>query len=162
MAEHPLRQPMREWLPEFDFGVLHHGFAQHGRDYVLILQAMGIYELTLTHVVEHRYQTAVRDDLWSVSWDDSFTDGDAWQAAGMPDGFVWGANSFAYPGIEAPDNDPLAVQWSARLGKPMFAMTLETGCFRMSIIFHSARVRKLSDDASAIRAVLNPLPAERI
>jgi hypothetical protein len=30
MAEYPLAQPMREWLPEIDFGVMHHGFAPRG------------------------------------------------------------------------------------------------------------------------------------
>ena len=68
MAENPLQHQMRDWLPQFDFAVLHHGFAPHGRDYVLILQAAGTYELILTHVVECHCQTAVRDDVWPVSW----------------------------------------------------------------------------------------------
>jgi hypothetical protein len=32
MAEHPLARPMREWLPEIDFGVMHHGFAPRGHN----------------------------------------------------------------------------------------------------------------------------------
>ena len=32
MAEHPLARPTREWLPEIDFGVMHHGFAPRGHN----------------------------------------------------------------------------------------------------------------------------------
>ena len=67
MAEHPLRKPMREWLPELDFGVMHHGFAPHGRDYVLVLRAAGTYEMMLTHVVEMHYETrGIRRSLANV------------------------------------------------------------------------------------------------
>jgi hypothetical protein len=159
MAEHPLRASMREWLPQIDFGVMHYGFAPHGRDYVLILQAMGTYELILTHVVESHYETRVHDDVWPISWDDCLTDYAAWEAAGKPEGYVWGTNgSLAYPGLEAPDDDPTAARWSRRLGKSMFFLALETDRFRLSLIFHDARIRKLSDDDSAVRRVLNPLP----
>ncbi len=61
---------MREWIPERDFAVVNHGFAAHGRDYILIQQAGSTYELTLTHVVEFHYETRVSDDVWPVSWDD--------------------------------------------------------------------------------------------
>ncbi len=37
MAEHPLARPMRAWLPEIDFGVMHH--ALRGHNHALILQA---------------------------------------------------------------------------------------------------------------------------
>jgi hypothetical protein len=40
----------------------------------------------------------------------------------------------------------------------MYAMTVGTDRFSLSIIFHSVRTRKLSDDASTVRQVLNPLP----
>ena len=160
MAEHPLRKFMREWLPEFDFGVMHHGFAPHGRDYVLVLQAAGTYELVLTHVVELRYETRVHDEVWPRSWDDCLTDYAAWEAACNPDGYVWGTNwSLAYPGVDTPDDDTVAVRWSNRLGKPMYFLGLETDRFRLSIVFHDGRARKLSDDDSAIRRVLIPLPA---
>jgi hypothetical protein len=90
MSENPLRKVMRDWLPELDFAVLQHGLAKHGRDYVFVLQAAGTYELILTHVVEMHYQTRVGDDVWPTSWDDCLTDYAAWQAAGEPDGYLWG------------------------------------------------------------------------
>jgi len=160
MTEHPLRKPMREWLPEIDFGVMHHGFAPHGRDYVLVLQAAGTYEMILTHVVELHYETRVHDQVWPKSWDDCLTDYAAWEAAGEPDGYVWGTNwSLAYPGLDTPDDDPIAAQWSQRLGKPMFFLALETDRFRLSLVFHDVRTRKLSDDDSSVRRVLIPLPS---
>jgi len=59
MAEHPLARPMREWLPEIDFGVMHHGFAPHGHNHALILQAAGVRD-HLTHAVELQYETRIR------------------------------------------------------------------------------------------------------
>jgi hypothetical protein len=160
MAEHPMRKPMREWLPKIDFGVLDHGFAPHGRDYVLVLQAAGTYELILTHVVELHYETRVADVDWPASWDDYLTNYAAWEAAGKPDGYVWGTNwSLAYPGLDVPDDDPIAARWSQRLGKPMFFLALETDRFRLSVVFHDVRTRKLSDDDSTVGRVLIPLPA---
>lgn len=160
MSEHPLRKPMREWLPEFDFGVMRHGFAPHGRDYILIVQAAGTYELILSHVVELHYETRVHDDVWLKSWDDQLTDYATWEAAGNPEGYVWGTNwSLAYPGLETPEDDATAARWSERLGKPMYAMAIETDRFRLSMVFHSARATKRSDDDSTVRKVLIPLLA---
>jgi hypothetical protein len=159
VVENPLKALLSDWLPEIDFGVLGHGFAPHGRDYVLILQAAATYEVTLTHVVEVHYETRVADDVWPRSWDDVLTDYAAWEAAGTPDGYVWGSNwSLAYPGLDAPDNNPVAEAWTARLGRQMYAASVETDRFKLTIIFHSARARKLSDDCSVVGSVLNPLP----
>jgi len=158
MAENPLRKLIREWLPELDFAVISHGFARHGRDYIFVLQAAGTYELTLTHVVAVNYETRVHDDVWPKSWDNCLLDYVAWETAGQPDGYLWGTNwSLAYPGLETPDVDSVAEQWSKRLGKPMHAMSLETDRFKLSIIFHDSWNKKLSDDDSIIRQVLIPL-----
>lgn len=154
----PLRAISEDWLPEIDFGVMSHGFAPHGRDYVFIVEAAGTYELTLTHVVDVHVETRVLDDVWPTSWDDVFTDYPAWEAAGHPDGYVWGSNwSLAYPGLDAPDEDPTAQKWSDRLGKPMFTAAIETNQFKVSVVFHGARARKVSDHAPTVSKVLNPL-----
>jgi hypothetical protein len=160
MPENPLRAMLRDWLPEIDFGVMSHGFAAHGRDYIFIIEAAGTYELTLTHVVDLHIETRVRDDVWPASWDDVLTDYAAWESAGCPDGYVWGSNwSLAYPGLDAPDEGASAEQWSERVGKPMFAASIETDRFKLSAIFHGARARKLSDQAPTISKVLIPLAA---
>ena len=159
MAENPLKSEMRAWLPQVDFAVTHHGFAAHGRDYVGILQAKATYELTLTHVVECHYETRVRDDVWPMSWEDCLTDYAQWQAAGEPRGYVWGTNwSMGYPGLEIPDEDPIAATWAKRLGKPTYAVMIETDRFKLSLVFHSARSRSLSDNDEIIQRVLMPLP----
>ncbi|HEY8572658.1 hypothetical protein [Phenylobacterium sp.] len=135
-----------------------HGFSPHGRDYVFIVEAGGTFQLTLTHVVDVHVETRVRDDVWPISWDDLFTDYPAWEAAGNPEGYVWGVNwSLAYPGLDAPNQDPLAHQWSERLGKSMFAASIETNQFKLSAIFHGARVRKLSDNSPTVSQVVIPL-----
>lgn len=159
MAKNPLSAFLSDWLPEVDFGVLQHGFAPHGRDYILILQAAATYEVTLTHVVEAHYETRVADEVWPVSWGDILTDYTAWEAAGSPDGYVWGNNwSLAYPGVSAPESSPAADGWTARLGRPMWAASVETDRFKLSIIFHSARAKKLSDDNSLVGSVLSAMP----
>jgi hypothetical protein len=73
---------------------MRHGFADHGRDYVFIIEDCigtnsGTHELVFTHVVEVRYETRVRDVSWPKSWTDEFIDYQAWRAAGEPDGYVW-------------------------------------------------------------------------
>jgi hypothetical protein len=160
MPDNPLKTAIHDWLPEYDFGVMSHGFAPHGRDYVFIVQIGrgGTHELIFTHVVEMHYETRVRDDVWPGSWDDVLTDYSAWEAAGAPDGYVWGSNwSLAFPGLVAADNDPLAAQWSKRMGRPMYAMTIETDRFRISLIFSGVRQRKLSDESPVVERVLFPL-----
>ena len=159
----PLKKHTQDWLPEIDFGLMTHGFAPHGRDYVLIVAVGGAtggatYELTLTHVVSLHYETTVGDDVWPRSWDDAFTDYEAWIEAGEPDGYVWGTNwSLAYPGLTAHDDDPEAVEWSRRLSRPMYRATIETDRLRLSVIFHDAHVREIADDAPSVRQMLIPL-----
>jgi len=159
MAENPLRAETRDWLWEVDFGVESHGFAPHGRDYIFVIEAAATYELTLTHVVELAFETRVRDDVWPHSWSDTFIDYSRWEADGCPSGYVWGSHtSLAYPGLVAPDDDARARKWSERLGFPMYAMSVETDRFKVSMIFHAVRSRKLSDDAPFIRQVIVPNP----
>jgi hypothetical protein len=162
-ALNPLAEHLLEWLPEIDVAVLGHGFAAHGRDYSFVIQDStgpkpGTYELIFTHVVQFALETRVRDDVWPISWDDVFLDYQQWQAAGEPSGYLWGANwSLAYPGFEAPDDSPEALAWSQRLGKQMHAMSLETERFRIALIFHAVRVRRISDDTSTVSQVIIPI-----
>jgi len=114
----------------FDFAVMEHEFAPHGRDYVFVIQDAGTRELTFTHVVDLKYATRVHDDLWLRSWTDEFIDHSAWQAAGEPQGYVFGTNwSLAYPGISLPDACPEAEAWSNRLGRQMHAVAVDTDRF---------------------------------
>jgi hypothetical protein len=160
MTRNPLRAATADWLPEFDFAVFAHGFAPHGRDYLMVTQVAGAgtYELTLTHVVDLHYETRVHIEVWPNSWDDILTDYKQWEASGQPDGYIWGTNwSNAYPGLELPDSDPVAQLWSDALGKAMFAIELTTDRFKLRLVFHDARWRKLSEDDSTIARVFHPI-----
>lgn len=159
--EHPLKAAVAEWLPEYDFAVLAHGFLPHGRDYKLVLQVAGsgTHELTLTHVVEQRYETTVSTEAWPSSWDDILTDYGRWEANGFkPEGYAWGTNwSNAYPGLELLADDPVARRWSELLARPMFAVELATDRFRLHVVFYGAKWKKLSDDDATIARSIIPL-----
>jgi hypothetical protein len=162
---HPFDQIL-EWLPELDFAVLAHGWAKHGRDYLVVVEDClggkpGQHEITLTHCVRLEYETRVRDEVFQRSWTDEFTDYKRWQESGEPDGYVWGTDwSDAYPGLEIVRDSQIADEWSARLNKKMHEVTLETDRFFMRIIFHSVRSRKLSESTDTISKVVVPLRAE--
>jgi hypothetical protein len=64
---HPLRE-IFQWLPEFDFAVLAHGFAPHERDYGLHIQDClggdpGEHMIEFTHVVRVDNETRVGDPV---------------------------------------------------------------------------------------------------
>lgn len=153
----PLTLALREGgIPEYDFGVLAHGWLPHGRDYALTLQSeTGTYSILFTHVVRLTIETRVRDDVWPRSWDDVFLD---YARSVDLDGYVWGTNwSLAYPGFDIPEVDGEAASWSERVGKPMHRASLETDRFLLSLIFHSVRVRQETEDVSLIKQVFIPL-----
>jgi hypothetical protein len=159
----PLSHLLQDRLPAMDVGVMRHGFAAHGRDYMFMLESSfepdpGTYRLTFTHVVEFDQTTSVGDDVWQGSWSDVFTDYQAWEAAGEPDGYVFGTNwSLAYPGFEALENDPVASAWAERLQRTMFAATVDTDRFKIRLIFHDVRLDYISAEASTVSQVIIPL-----
>lgn len=152
-----------QWLHPLDFAVLGHGWARHGRDYLIVVQDMlgsdpGTHELTFTHCVQLDYETRVRDDVWPRSWSDEFVDYQAWLDAGEPDGYVWGTDwSNAYPGLSVPERSDLADHWKQRLGRDMAEVSLETDRFFLRLVFHSVLWRKLDDDIGTISQVHIPL-----
>jgi len=161
--KNPLAVATENWLASCDFGVMNHGFAEHGRDYVFIVEDSiggdpGTHRLTFTHVVSLKYETAVQDEWWRKSWDDRFIDFEAYEEAGEPEGYVWGTNwSGAWPGLKAPDATPEALRWTEKLGHPMYEMSIETDRFRITMIFHDLRTEKLSEEAPTIGRSVIPL-----
>ena len=159
----PLALAMDAWLPGCDFGVMAHGFADHGRDYEFIIENniggdTGTHRLTFTHVVSLRCETAVADKFWRQSWDDRFIDFEAYKAAGEPEGYLWWYNwSCAWPGLKAPDSTPDSLRWTEKLGKSMYEMSIATDRFLMTMIFHDLRTQKLSPDAPTISRSVIPL-----
>jgi len=153
-----------ELLPEIDFGVLGHGYMPYMRDYAVVVQlpgdgpSSGVHRGIFTHCVLASVETRVRDTVWSVSWEDDFIDYETWQESGEPDGFVWGTNwSLAYPGLSCIPNSHDASAWSARLGKEMHEVTIETEAFFLRLVCHDVRMERISDDRSPLNKVLIPL-----
>ena len=163
MSDNPLTKLLKGALSEYDFAVLEHGFAPHGRDYRFLIQDSlcndpGTYELIFTHVVDLKYETRVAETVWSISWADEFTDYAKWKASGEPQGYAFGTDcSLAYPGISISLNSPEAQDWSNRLQRPMCSASVETDRFYISLIFSEARHRKVSDEVGIVRRVLIPL-----
>lgn len=161
----PLQKLIDEGFPAMDAGVMKHGFADHGRDYVILLEDAissrpGIYRLTFTHVVELQMRSMVGPDVWKRSWSDHFTDYKQWEEAGCPAGYVFGANwSLAYKGFEAMEDCASAAEWASKLDRPMFAATLQTDLFELEVIFHNAKLDRVGAESGTVSKVLNPMSA---
>ena len=164
MPQQTVAEKIRANLPACDFAVLGHGFTPYTRDYLVTVQLggtgpnPGTHECLFTHCVFASAETRVRDDVWPSSWTDEFIDYDKWQSAGQPSGYVWGSQfSLAYPGLDYQSSSEVAAKWSMRLGKQMHEITIETEAYFLRLVFHDVRFRQLSNDASAINQVVNPL-----
>ncbi len=153
-----------EAYPLFDVAVLHHSFSTHMRDYDLLIEAdwrddrAGRYQYRFTHCVEAQCRTVLNYDSWQRSWDDVFTNYEEWERAGSPEGYVWGVNwSLAYPGYEHITESPKARAWSEGLNKAMHEVQIETNAYKLQIIFHDLKVRKIGKDTDLIEKVFIPL-----
>jgi hypothetical protein len=152
-----------DWLTGVDFALLGHGFQQHGRDYFWHIQDClgpdpGEHEIVFTHCVQADYETRVGDGFWHKSWDDVYLDYEKWTAAGEPDEYVWGTNwTNACPGLKIVGDSPIAIDWSKRIGKPFYEITLETDRFFLRLLFHDIRFRKLSESTEPISSTIMPM-----
>lgn len=105
----------------------------------------GRYRYRFTHCPEVRVTTEVRDEVWQYSWDEVFIDYQAWEAAGNPEGFVWGVNAAdAYPGISYVTDSPLAASWTERLAHEMHEIAIETNTFALRLVCHDLRIDQLA------------------
>lgn len=146
-----------------DAAIVTHGFADYLRDYDIIIDVPAAlppevpigdttgsyiaarYRYRFTHCPEVRVTTALGDETWRHSWDDVFTDYQAWEAAGNPEGFVWGVKcADAYPGLSYVTNRPLAATWASRLAQEMHEIAIETNTFTLRLVCHDLRVDQLA------------------
>jgi hypothetical protein len=152
---HPL-SVLTVWFPDCDFAVIEHGFLSHGRDYTILAETNmgrepGRHLLQFTHVVQATCTTELRPEIWRDSWTEEFVDYGAWEAAGEPEGYVWGTNwSLAWPGLKAVEPSMAAQSWAKQLEKEMFEVQLRTDKFCLNLIFHSLRTQKIDDDVDTI------------
>jgi hypothetical protein len=146
-----------------DSAVVGHGFTPYNRDYDVVIQTVaplpqGVpigdttgmyndarYRYRFTHCTEARLTTRVSDEGWLRSWDDVFTDYAAWQAAGTPEGFVWGVDyADAYPGLSYVADSSDAAAWTQRTGRAMHEVMIETNTFVLKLICHDLRLDRLA------------------
>jgi len=153
----PAAVALLEQWPLFDNAIVRHGFVPYMRDYELEVVAIaavpdgsrsyqeGRYRFVFTHCVTAFAETAVRDSVWPESWDDVFTDYATWEAAGAPEGYVWGVNDMAaYPGAKYLPESTRAADWTRRLGRLMHEVRIETNAHNLTLVFHSLRVYRVA------------------
>jgi hypothetical protein len=147
----------------FDSAIVSHGFTEYLRDYDVVIDVpaalppevpigdttgsyiQGRYRYRFTHCPEVRVSTEVRDEVWQYSWDDVFIDNEAWEAAGNPEGFVWGVNwADADPGLSYVTDSPLAVSWSERLAQEMHEIAIETNTVALRLVCYALRINQLA------------------
>ena len=124
---------------------MRHGFALFSRDYDLLIEINGHrFLFRFTHCVSAVISTSVTDVLWKESWDDAFTNEEAYEKAGQPEGYFWGINySTAYPGGKLLIDSVGARDWSLRLGKQMWEVRIETNAHNINLIFHDLRTSEI-------------------
>ena len=161
MASFPERIESDELF--FDSGIVSHGYALHLRDYDVVIDVpaalppdvpigdttgsyiKGRYRYRFTHCPEAHIVSCVADESWRRSWDDVFIDYEAWEAAGNPEGFVWGVNwADAYPGLSYVTNSLLATSWTERLDNEMHEVAVETNTFVLRLVCHDLQIHRLA------------------
>jgi hypothetical protein len=134
----------------FDCPVLRHGFTDYSRDYEVVWQGIGPrtgkqYVTTFRACVEAHCTVDLSPEMFPL--DDVFIDFERWEAAGAPDGYVWGvkwANN--YPGATYVNDSERAARWSALLNVPMHEVIFQTNPFTLTLVFHELQVT-LADDS---------------
>ncbi len=152
-----LAQRVREDTLFLDSAIDSHGFASLLRDYDVIIDVpaakpdgnssyiMGRYRYRFTHCTEAIARTTVTPKAWQASWDDLFTNYQAWEQAGNPSGYVWGVEyADAYPGISYVENSARARHWTEALGNEMHEVRIESNVLVLEFVFHDLRVVQLA------------------
>ena len=143
--------------PLSDSAIVEHHFAPYLRAYGVIIEAPAARPDGRGSYIEGRYRyrctrcpsvlvtPALRGDTWRESWADRYTDAAAYEEAGTSHGFFRGVCfSDAYPGLTCVEDSPLARDWSARFGRPMHEVRIETNCHNLGIASHDVVVRKIA------------------
>jgi hypothetical protein len=132
----------------FDGAIVRHGFTPYLRDYDIVAYfARGPeYLYRFSHCPLAEVTTAVPDDIWQRSLGDNFIDYSEWLKSGEPDGYIWGiCESTVYPGAKYITDSRLAQGWTARLGKLMHEVIIETNGHNFRLVFHDLSVRELQN-----------------
>lgn len=141
----------------FDSAIDSHGFVPFLRDYDVIIDVpaatpdgtssyiRGRYRYRFTHCVEVVARTTFTPDTWKKSWDDVFTDREAWETAGSPDGYVWGVEwADAYPGMSYIEHSERADRWTKLLDHEMHEVRIASNALDLTVVFHDLLVDQLA------------------
>jgi hypothetical protein len=141
----------------FDQPLVEHGFMAYNRDYRVVAEITGRrlpggkvviikrYVLLFRGCVETHYTTNVHDrDL-----DDIFIDHRRWEAAGRPEGFVWGLNfADAYPGARLVEDSQRATAWRETLDRAVHEVVIETNIYDLALVF--AELSVTTEDVGSV------------
>lgn len=141
-----------EAVSMFDMPIDKHHFAPCMRDYDVIVDILSpsphgiasyVAERCLfrfTHCALVEVKTPVE-----LSWEDVFTDYEAWGKVGAPDGFVWGVGyQFAYLGLNYVEKSELAKESTERLRKTRHEVIIETNCQNIKLVFHDVIIKTIA------------------
>jgi hypothetical protein len=135
-----------------------YGFAPFLRDYDVVIecpapkpnwsggaQIADRYRYRFTHVPEVRATAVYPAERWQdeETWDDRFTDYEAWERAREPSEYIWPDFEVAYPGLSYVAGSPVAAEWSERVGRPMHEVRVESNVLVHRIVCHDLVVRRL-------------------
>lgn len=164
-----------EGWPLFDNSIVEHSFAPYMRDYDVTVEAgaaapdgsgsyiEGRYRFRFTHCVLAKITTTVADKTWTCSWGEQFTDYDAWQKVGEPEGYVWGVNYMnVYPGARYLPDSEAAEDWSRRLGRQMHEVEIDTNAHLIQLVFFRLLLHKLAQGDFTTRVLSDIKPYEML
>jgi hypothetical protein len=138
---------MQKW--DFcDQAIIQHGFMAYNRDYRIEVVFTGAdrVEHPVTYLfrgcVEAHYQNLVVPAAYPAFMDDRFIDYQQYEAAGYPEGFVWGVNfAEAFPGWQYIENSERASAWAQKLNLSMHEVKIETNTYGLILVFHDLMVQ---------------------
>lgn len=138
----------------FDAAILRHGFVDYMRDYEVIVASRNgppysdVHRYLFVGCAEALCRTALTPDGFVRCLPDDFVlSGPDYPAKDDPPGFVWGVRwAAAYPGLRYLADGERAREWTARLGRPMHEVLLETNAYALRLVFADLRYAYLGTD----------------
>ncbi|MFJ7045649.1 hypothetical protein CTU88_29480 [Streptomyces sp. JV178] len=131
----------------FDHAVVHHGYADHMRDYEVIVHMTadprtGVAPAYLRYLfrfcVEARCETSVPAAVWKDSLDDRLI---AREPGADLDGYVWGVRWHALcPGARLVPESDAARRWSEALGIDFHEVHIRTTAHDLTLVFSELQV----------------------
>lgn len=138
-----------------DNAVRSHGFTDYHRDYQIVAELgigdelPGKFVFLFRGCVEVEYKLTLPENGFSV--DDVFIDYEQWEAAGSPEGYVWGVKwACAYPGWKYVLDSGRAAVWAEKFKAEMHEVLIETNAFALRLIFHDLAVRESEESVAKV------------